>query len=131
MTARCLLSTSNSVNLLSDRGGFELQLQTPARVWPWLTHSLNLSVFFFGKWGWHSISLEKEMATHSSILAWRIPGIEEPGGLQSMGSQRAGHCWALSISTVYLIWPLWALNEITVCKVLNIVLNRLPWWLRW
>ena len=36
-------------------------------------------------------SLEKEMATHSSILAWRIPWMEEPGGLQSMGSQRVGH----------------------------------------
>ena len=35
--------------------------------------------------------LEEEMATHSSILAWRIPCIEEPGGLQSMGSQRVGH----------------------------------------
>ena len=34
--------------------------------------------------------LEEEMATHSSILAWRIPGTEEPGGLQSMGSQRLG-----------------------------------------
>ena len=36
-------------------------------------------------------SPEKEMATHSSILAWRIPWTEEPGGLQSMGSQRVGH----------------------------------------
>ena len=35
--------------------------------------------------------LEKEMATHSSILAWRIPWTEEPGGLKSMGSQRVGH----------------------------------------
>ena len=35
--------------------------------------------------------LEKEMATHSSILAWRIPWIEEPGSLQSMGSQRIRH----------------------------------------
>ena len=35
--------------------------------------------------------LEKEMATHSSILAWKIPGAEEPGRLQSMGSQRIGH----------------------------------------
>ena len=34
---------------------------------------------------------EKEMATHSSILAWRIPWTEEPGGPQSMGSQRVGH----------------------------------------
>ena len=35
--------------------------------------------------------LEKEMATHCSILAWRIPRTEEPGGLQSTGSQRVGH----------------------------------------
>ena len=35
--------------------------------------------------------LEKEMATHSSILAWRIPGTEKPGGLQPMESQTAGH----------------------------------------
>ena len=35
--------------------------------------------------------LEEEMATHSSILAWRIPWTEEPGGLQSMGSQRVSH----------------------------------------
>ena len=36
-------------------------------------------------------SLEKEMATHSSALAWKIPWTEEPDGLQSMGSQRVGH----------------------------------------
>ena len=38
--------------------------------------------------------LEESMATHSSIHAWRIPWKEEPGGLQSMGSQRVGHNWA-------------------------------------
>ena len=37
--------------------------------------------------------LEEEMPTQSSILAWRIPWTEEPGGLQSMGSQRVGHDW--------------------------------------
>ena len=37
--------------------------------------------------------LEKEMSIHSSILAWRIPWTEEPGGLQSMGLQRVGHDW--------------------------------------
>ena len=41
-------------------------------------------------------TLEKVMATHSSTLAWRIPWMEEPGGLQSMGSQRVGHDWALT-----------------------------------
>ena len=40
--------------------------------------------------GWKD-PLEKEMATHSSILAWKIPWTEEPGRLQSMGSQRVGH----------------------------------------
>ena len=39
----------------------------------------------------HFPALEKEMATHSSVLAWRIPGIGEPGGLPSMGSHRVGH----------------------------------------
>ena len=42
--------------------------------------------------GW--LQLEKGMATHSNILAWRIPWTEEPGGLQSMGFQRLGHDWA-------------------------------------
>ena len=39
----------------------------------------------------HSHTLEKAMATHSSVLAWRIPGTGEPGGLPSMGSHRVGH----------------------------------------
>ena len=39
-------------------------------------------------------SLEKEMATHSSVLAWRIPGTGEPGGLPSVGSHRVGHNWS-------------------------------------
>ena len=40
-------------------------------------------------------ALEKEMATHSSVLAWRIPGTGEPGGLTSMGSHRIGHNWSV------------------------------------
>ena len=43
--------------------------------------------------GWED-PLEEGMATHSNILAWRIPWTEEPGGLQSMGFQRLGHDWA-------------------------------------
>ena len=39
----------------------------------------------------HFHALEKEMATHSTVLAWRIPGTEEPGGLPSMGLHRVGH----------------------------------------
>ena len=44
--------------------------------------------------------VEKEMATHSSILAWRIPWMEEPGRLQSMGSLRVRHDWATSLSCI-------------------------------
>ena len=42
----------------------------------------------------HFHALKKEMATHSSVLAWRIPGTGEPGGLPSMGSHRVGHDWS-------------------------------------
>ena len=47
--------------------------------------------------GWED-PLEKEMTTHSSTLAWKIPWMEEPGRLQSMGSQRVGHDWAISLT---------------------------------
>ncbi len=50
--------------------------------------------------------LEKEMATHSSILAWEIPWTEEPGGLQSMGSQRAG-CNVATVHTQILVQSWW------------------------
>ena len=48
----------------------------------------QLSAFTFT---FHFHALEKEMATHSSVLAWRIPGMAEQGGLPSMGSHRIGH----------------------------------------
>ena len=59
------------------------------------------SAYQWGKWvqslGWQD-PLEKGLATHSSILAWRVTWIEESGELQSMGSQRVGHDWATSLS---------------------------------
>ena len=54
----------------------------------WAT-SLSLFTFTF-----HFHALEKEMATHSNVLAWRIPGTGVPGGLPSMGSHRGGHDWS-------------------------------------
>ena len=60
--------------------------------------------------------LEKEMATHSSALAWRIPWTEEPGRLQSVGSQRVGHDWVASLSLFKAFNPL-----LTVLQLLNIV----------
>ena len=58
----------------------------------WIAKSwTRLSDFTFT---FHFPALEKKMATHSSILAWRIPGTGEPGGLPSMGSHRVGHDWS-------------------------------------
>ena len=66
---------------------------------PWgATSWTQLSNFTFT---FHFHALEKEMATHSSILAWRIPGTEEPGGLPSMGSHRAGHDWSDLAAAAY------------------------------
>ena len=90
--------------------------------WPFLKH-LNTAVPTLKEWGGEgkptqmvknppviqetqvqSLSwedpLEKGKATHSSILAWRIPWTEEPGGLQSMGSQRVGHDWVTNPITI-------------------------------
>ena len=53
--------------------------------------------------GWED-PLEKGMATHSSILAWRVPWTEEPGGLQSIGLQRAGHDWVTHTFTFLLFF---------------------------
>ena len=65
-----------------------------SRIW--------LSDFTFA---FHFHALEKEMATHSSALAWRIPGTGEPGGLPSMGSHRAGHDWSnLAAAAAWRTW---------------------------
>ena len=62
-------------------------------------------IYKFVDWLGNSGSMEKEMATHSSILAWRIPWTEAPGGLQSMGSLRVGHDWATSLSLfIFMHW---------------------------
>ena len=71
----------------------------------------------------HFHALEKEMATHSSVLAWRIPGRGEPGGLPSMGSHRVGHDWndlaaAAAAGTyrhMYLINMTWELISLQKC----------------
>ena len=51
--------------------------------------------------------LEKEMATHSSIFAWRIPGTEKPGRLQPTESQTAGHDWACTLTQMKKYTILW------------------------
>ena len=64
------------------------------------TNRIPLSHFTFT---FHFHALEKEMATHSSVLAWRIPGTGEPGGLPSMESHRVRHDWSdLATAVLYL-----------------------------
>ena len=86
--------------------------------------------------------MEKEMATHSNILAWRIPGTEEPGGLPSMGSHRVRHDWSdlaaattaagtvlgisWLLSNLIFIMPLYSpkMNETVVCVGPGLVWGR-------
>ena len=87
-----------SIQKLGEGNGTPLQyscLENPmdAGAWEAAVHGVaksrtRLSDFTFTL---HFHALEKEMATHSSVLAWRIPGTGEPGGLPSMGSHRVGH----------------------------------------
>ena len=77
------------------------------RAWWAAFHGVTTS------WSWlsdftftfHFHAMEKEMATHSSVLAWRIPGMAEPGGLLSVGSHRVGHDWSnLAAAAADLDW---------------------------
>ena len=70
----------------------------------------------------HLHALEKEMAPHSSVLAWRIPGTGEPGGLLSMGSHRVGHNWSdLAAAAAYqqavLLLLLWFIRTLIDCTL--------------
>ena len=75
----------------------------------------------------HFHALEKEMATHSSVLAWRIPGAEEPGGLQSMGSHRVRRNWSdLAAAAADLkidIWP--SIKDVLVYQGILLLHGRL------
>ena len=68
-----------------DRGAWRAAVHGVAK------NQTRLSDFTFT---FHFHALEKEMAAHSSVLAWRIPGTGEPGGLPSMGLHRVGHDWS-------------------------------------
>ena len=84
LAAACCGDYVNWVWLLTFRGGPVLKIP------PAMQEPQELLVWSLG---WED-PLEKEMATHSSVLAWKIPWTEEPGGLQSMGSQRFRHDWS-------------------------------------
>ena len=78
-----------------DGGAWWAAVHGVARSRTWL------STFTFT---FHFHALEKEMATHSSVLAWRIPGTGEPGGLPSMGSHRVRQDWSDSAAAAAACW---------------------------
>ena len=89
-----LKSLLMKVKVESEKVGLKLNIQKtkimvsgPITSWETDGETVEIQVQSLG---WKD-PLEEEMATHSSILAWRIPWIDEPGGLQSTGSQRVGH----------------------------------------
>ena len=94
-------SFRKEINRLGEGNGTPLQYSCPENpmdggVWKAAVHGVaegrtRLSDFTFT---FHFHALEKEMATHSSVLAWRIPGMGEPGGLPSVGSHRVGYDWS-------------------------------------
>ena len=63
-------------------------------AWQAAVHEVTKSWTRLSDFTFHFHALEKEMATHSSVLAWRIPGTGAPGGLPSMGLHRVGHDWS-------------------------------------
>ena len=76
-----------------DGGPWWAAVHGVARVW----HDFTFTFHFH--------ALEKEMATHSSVLAWRIPGMGKPGGLPSMRSHRVGHDWSdLAVEAAAFLW---------------------------
>ena len=66
----------------------------------------------------HFHALEKEMATHSSVLAWRIPGMGETDGLPSMGSHRVGHDWS-DLAAAQEFYNLAYMNKYNICSSTN------------
>ena len=76
------MNLSELQEMVMDREAWCAAIHGVVKSW---TRLSNFTLTF------HFHALEKEMATHSSVLAWRIPGMAEPGGLLSMGSHRVGH----------------------------------------
>ena len=117
-----ILTKSNSAELrvvVGEGNGTPLQyscLENPMDRGAWwaAVHGITksrtrLSDFTFT---FHCHALEKEMATHSSVLAWRIPGTGDPSGLLSMGSHRVGHDWSDLAAAAAAAGLLWRLSEI-------------------
>ena len=91
-----------------DGGAWKAAVHGVAEGWTWLS---DITFTF------HFHALEKKMATHSSVLAWRIPGTGEPGGLPSIGSHRVGHDWS-DLAAAAALWS---------CKRMSFFLGNTHW----
>ena len=91
-----------------DRGAWWAAVHGDARS------RTRLSDFTFT---FHFHALEEEMATHSSVLAWRIPWTEEPGGLPSMGSHRIGHDWSDLAAAAAVPFISYFSVQLRLCKI--------------
>ena len=108
--------------------GFETKLTLndfSVQLFRFFIAKLNLFLFykvasFVAK---YSVDLEKEMATHSSILAWRMPGTEEPGGLPSMGSDRVRHYWS-GLAAAAAAAFCWFFGESVCLKKISIFFSK-------
>ena len=105
------MNTYSIVPIYGEGNGTPLQyscLETPMDGGAWwvAVHGVTKSRTWLSDFPFtfHFHALEKEMATHSRVLAWRIPGTEEPGGLPSMGSHRVGHDWSNLASAAISIY---------------------------
>ena len=103
--------------IVGDGNGIPLQyscLENPMDRGAWwaAVHGVAQSQTWIQQLSMHA--LEKEMATHSSILTWRIPGMEEPGGLPSVGSHRVRHDWSnLTAAAERIVYnePPWCITQ--------------------
>ena len=95
-----------------DEGAWKAAVHEVAKSRTWLN---NFTLTF------HFHALEKEMATHSSVLAWRIPGTGEPGGLPSLGSHRVRHDWS-DLAAAAAAWYTYIYVCVCVCVCVWITL---------
>ena len=118
------VSLSKLRELVMDRVACCAAVHGVAKSRTWLidwTELINTLVWLL----WQITKTLVAMATHSSTLAWKIPWMEEPGRLQSMGSQRVGHHWTTSLHFLHSLYTLSLQKEMATHS--SVLAWRIPW----
>ena len=109
-----------------DRGAWKAAVHGLAKSLTWL-NDFTFTFYFH--------ALKKEMATHSSVLAWRIPGTGEPGGLPSMGSHKVRHDWsnlaAAAAVVLIKIYRICSLTFMSSWETAPLFFNHYEWHKTW